>query len=198
MADESMNLAMLVGLEGSVNALPPDGVDGAKTAIAKALEEGAGTGRWALAAGAVLNQIATQLQMPLANVLKEGWKQDTMLREQLASGGGKPAPSGQVALHDHKVTAVLRPTAQVLMNGQQGPTIEFLVRATLTFKAAFLVVKSATITAIKGGEVAAKCEVFYVSRRGGKQTEYPVMRSREKVFKADRELLLPAGGLRIV
>jgi hypothetical protein len=198
MAAESMDLAMLVGVGTEAKGLSAETRDEAIAAIERALEEEGSMKFLRVAAESVLKGIATQLQVPLANVLKEGWKQDTELRERIAGDAGKPAPSGQVSLYDHKVTGVLRPTAQVIVNGRDGPKVEFVVRTTLTLKAAFLVVKNATITAIKGGEIAAKCEVFYVSRRGGKETEYPVMRTHEKTFKSDTEFALPAGGLRIV
>ncbi len=199
MPDEPTTLSMLAGLEADATGtlLSAKERQEAMGGIAEAVTAAQGAGSWTGAAAAVLDRIATDLQTPLANLLREGWRQDGELRKSVTGTGSKAAPYGEVSLHDHKVTALIRPSAQLVVNGIEGPKIEFVVRTTLTFSALILVVRKAVITGFKAGKIVAALEVNYVSNRGDKK-EYPVIRPRKREFQADREFVLPGGGIAIV
>lgn len=193
-----LTISELAGLdptfEGSLSA--PHRAD-TERRIDAALTEARAGAPLAGVASLLLDALGAKLVTPLAGLIAEGWKQDAALKQALEGGTKQPAPYGEVALHTHALTTTLRPKAKVLLKTVVIATVEFAVALKLELKAFRLVVENAHWTGVKAGEISGKLSVHWVSQSAAR-TQVQLMPDRSFKYKADTQLLLPAGGIKLV
>lgn len=199
MSDEPVTLALLAGLDANLKGafLDPKEREQAN-AVGAAATTGLAHASPLSAFDALLGALASELRTPLADILREGWKQDKQLRDAVESGRKHGAAQGEVALHKHTITATLEPTAEVLVNKIPGPAIRFEVKLSVVIEGLLLVIRDATIAGIRAGTITAKLDLNYLSGAGASTVRMPLMATRTTKLSADTEFPLPFGGIRIV
>jgi len=203
MTAEPITLALVAGLDADAK-----GALLTKDEIAKAgqLATDALGKLGALAAGlkdfdvldSIMRALAREMRMPIADLLREGWKQDQQLRDALKSGKQAGTTRGEVKLHSHTVAVTLKPSATLFVNGAKGPSLDFEVKLSVLIESLKALVENATITALKAGKLTATLELSYLGAPENAPTRYPLMAPKKKEFDAVLQFPLPAGGLRIV
>lgn len=188
MPDELLTFAAVAGLDAEAKGLALSASEREKLVSAlsdqaRAIKQLSGS-----ALGEeLLGLIGGALKTPVADLLKETWRQRKELATATAKGTETKPVVGEVALYDHTMSVTLHPTVAISLNGIELPALRFDVVNTVKVEAVKLVIRNAHITGFKSGRLKASVAMAY-----GK---FPLMAPREKSFDLSREFVLPAGGL---
>jgi hypothetical protein len=137
----------------------------------------------------LLGFITDALRKPVASVLGEMWKQRREMREAAARGVGDRAVEGEVKLFDHEMRLTVHPTVKLQLNGQDVGPLAFDVPVSFKLHAMRLVMRNASITAIRTGTLKSTIGLQYKT--------LPLMAPRECTIDLSREFRLPGEGIRL-
>jgi hypothetical protein len=145
----------------------------------------------------LLVELEESMKKPLAEVLKEYWKQRAELRAIAAKKGSERDVTGEVELIDHSWTWKVRPSITVEVNKKPVHTLKLTVTTKLTLKGVELVMKNACITSVKAGTLKAETTLTYDDP--GKESEssiaFQLLPAISRTVKLPGSLALPGEGL---
>jgi hypothetical protein len=145
----------------------------------------------------LLGQIEESMKAPLADLLKEYWKQRAELRAVAAKKGSERDVTGEVELVDHSWTWKVRPSITVELNGAAVHTFQLTVMTKLTLQGVKLVMKNACITGVEAGTLKAETTLTYDDP--GKDPESPtrfqLLPAISRTVKLPGNLVIPGQGL---
>jgi hypothetical protein len=134
----------------------------------------------------LLGVLAQQMRKPVAELLREYWKQRAEMRDVAAKKGNEREVVGEVELIDWSLTWSLEPSIKVYVKKQHVATLRAEVKSTLALSGIKLVMRNACVTEIKSGKVDAKTEFTFEG------LPLPTMKRSTTL---PGKLTLPGGGL---
>lgn len=138
----------------------------------------------------LLGFLGGALRTPVADLLKEMWRQQKELTANAKKGTETKPVVGEVTLHDHTMSLTVHPTVAVSINGIEQDAMRFDVMTSAKLEAVRLVMRNTRITGFKAGRLKVSVAMSF--------KQFPLMAPREKVIDLSREFLLPAGGIPLV
>ncbi|MBV6520573.1 MAG: hypothetical protein MNPFHGCM_00690 [Gemmatimonadaceae bacterium] len=188
MSDDLLTFEAVAGLDAEAKGLALSAAERRKlvdalTSRARAVNQLSGT---ALGED-ILGLLGSALRRPVADLLKETWRQRRELVTAAKRGPAAKPVVGEITLYDHTVGLTLHPTVAISLNGVDLPAMRFDVVGTVKVEAATLVIRDACITGFKSGRLKASVAIA--------SGPFPLMAPREKSIDLSREFALPAGGI---
>lgn len=143
----------------------------------------------------LLGALGEAMLDPLAEVLKEYWKQRGELRDVAAKKGSERDVHGDVELFDHAWTWKLHPSVTVEVNGVRLETLRFTIATKLSLKGAKVGMRNACITSIQAGTLSAETTLTYDSGDGGAGAHFQLAPAIRRSLELPGTFTLPRGGI---
>lgn len=160
---ERLTLSMLAGLEGQTPGLPTDTAN--RENLRESLQKAAAFDNLAAygLGDRLRDFLCESMAQPVSDILGEAWKQSpelqAMTEEQTDSG--ESDIESHVELYDHSISWALHPSVELKANGVTVATMTFDVNADLKLEAIQIVIRNASITRIKSGQLTSEITLAY-------------------------------------
>ena len=108
---------------------------------------------------ALLGKVAQMLDEPMFKVLADAWSKCAEILKYRDKKKYPPGETYLVALAQHSISSVHRPSIDVVVNGMRFGTLEFLVTLAIDVESFQLEIEDATIKKMRAGKLQASGEV---------------------------------------
>lgn len=141
--------------------------------------------------------LGDSMKKPLADLLKEFWRQRAEMRNIAARKGNERDVVGDVELVDHSLTWKLQPSIKVEVNGVQVHTFHLTIATKLTLQGIKLVMKNSCITSVQAGTLKAETTMTYddATAPAGSGQHFQLLPVISRTVRLPGTLTLPGGGL---
>jgi hypothetical protein len=143
----------------------------------------------------MVRELARALSTPVSEMGINLWNKRAEIRKYADISAYPATEAHELELYEHELKQTIKPTIEVRVNGVTITSVTLAATASITVKAARLVIRGGWITHVRLGDIMGKAVLGIAEPLALAKLELHEVKSAP--WKLDQELKLPGNGIRI-